>query len=163
MDSLATMPIIQLIGKAHYWPNPPLAKQVSDQALSNTSMPQTAFGFGQINTELLEFSVEVGALESRLLRHPGHGAAFLHQVELKIRFLKRIPCFSEGLIELKHLLCATQGCARALRKATGPSSTRQDARTVRGTGTGLPLANLSGQRITPAHARSGVGGRARIR
>ncbi len=71
-------------------------------------MPQTAFGFGQIDTELLEFSVEMGALKPRLLGHPRHRTPLLHQVKLKIRFLKRIPGFSERLIELKHLL----GCAQ---------------------------------------------------
>ncbi len=38
------------------------AQETNGHEVSNRSMPQTAFGLGEVDTELLEFSVKMGAL-----------------------------------------------------------------------------------------------------
>ena len=55
----------------------------------------------QIDAELLELAVQMGALQAGLLGHARHGAVFLGEVELEIRFLEPSRASRSGLSRSK--------------------------------------------------------------
>ena len=63
----------------------------------------SAFAFCEVNPQLLEFAIQVGALQTCFVGHACHGAAFVGKVKLKVSFLKSIACIAQGLVEIKAL------------------------------------------------------------
>ena len=57
------------------------------------------FATRQINAQLFEFAVKVGALQPRFFSHARHAAIFFDQVEFKISFFKFIAGFAQGFVQ----------------------------------------------------------------
>ena len=97
----------------------------------------------QIDTELAELAVQMGAFKTGFFCDPGHGAAFACQVKLKIGFFKLVAGFAQGLIEVKTLV-AWRGlgrehdvCACSRRSGGGARGRRRHHGRRHGSGDGL--------------------------
>ncbi len=58
-----------------------------------------AFATRQVHAQLLEFAVQMGALQAGLVGHTGHGAVFTRQVVFEVGLLELVPGFAQGLVE----------------------------------------------------------------
>jgi len=63
----------------------------------------TALAARQVDTELLELAIKVGALQAGFFGHAGHAAAFLRKVKLEIAFLERIARHAQRAVEVEAL------------------------------------------------------------
>ncbi len=53
----------------------------------------------EVNTQLLQLTIEMRALQAGLFCHTGHGPAFLCKMKFKIRFFEFIPRITQWLFE----------------------------------------------------------------
>ena len=63
----------------------------------------SALAFGKVNAQLLEFAIQVGALQTCFVGHARHRAAFVGQVKFKVGFFKSITSIAQRLVEVKAL------------------------------------------------------------
>src|SRR6218665_1220309 len=110
----------------------------------------SAFVSAQIDAELLELAVQMGALQACLLGHTCHRAVFLGEVELVVALLEGITGFAQGAVQLEALLRGQpgrgQGGLRHHAQAGGAAAVVQGAE--------LAAAGIAGQ----AHHRRGARG-----
>ena len=67
-----------------------------DQA--RTDSGGAAFSACQIDAELLQFAVQMGAFQAGLFGHAGHRAVFFGQVVFEIRLLEFVACFAQRFV-----------------------------------------------------------------
>ena len=92
---------------------------VSADRSAGATVSERFFAARKVHPQLLELAVEVGALEPRFFGHPGHGAAFLLQVELEIGFFERVARLAQGFVEVKLLGFSGCGHTRPLARQRG--------------------------------------------
>jgi hypothetical protein len=76
-----------------------MAAGVFNTSLAPTPTPSFALVLAQIDTELLELAVQVGALQPGLLRHARHAAILARKVILEVGPLERIARIPQGDVE----------------------------------------------------------------